>query len=270
MQTSLIRYKESKIHYAFSPIGENLVICFHGYGESCTSFAFLESYLPPAYKLICVDLPYHGGTEWNDGLDFQVKDLVNIIDQICKTEGIGEQKFSLIGYSLGGRIALQLLEAIPSQIEKLILLAPDGIKLNFWYWLATQTIIGNRLFKLTMSNPAWFVTFLHCGNRLKLVNPSIHKFVKYYIHDDEVRRELYHRWTGMRKFKPSRSKIRKHIKQYSIPVRLVYGRHDRIIVSTPAEDFIRGLDNAEIVTLDCGHQVLHSRNAKDIVNAVIN
>jgi pimeloyl-ACP methyl ester carboxylesterase len=270
MQTSVIQYKDSKIHYAFSPTGKNPVICFHGYGESCNSFAFLEGHLPPAYKLICIDLPYHGGTEWKNGLEFQVQDLVNIIDQICKTEEISGQKFSLIGYSLGGRIALQLLEVIPSQIKKLILLAPDGIKLNFWYWLATQTKIGNRLFKLTMSNPAWFVTFLNSGNRLKLVNPSIHKFVKYYIHDNEVRRELYQRWTSMRKFKPSVSNIRKNIKEYRIPVRLVYGKHDRIIISSPAEGFIRGLHDAEIVTLDCGHQVLHSRNAKDLVNAVIN
>src|SRR5256885_16718690 len=104
MQTSDILYKQSKIQYASSPTGKNPIICFHGYGESGKSFAFLQAYLPAAYKIICIDLPYHGGTQWNEGTNFRVEDLIDIIDQIFRIEKIATQQFSVIGYSLGGRI----------------------------------------------------------------------------------------------------------------------------------------------------------------------
>jgi hypothetical protein len=48
---------------------------------------------------------------------------------------------------------------MPEQIEKLVLLAPDGLKVNFWYWLATQTWLGKNSFCFTMKHPGWFFVF---------------------------------------------------------------------------------------------------------------
>ena len=97
------------------------------------------------------------------------------------------QNLTLLGFSLGGRIAFSLYQAQPETIEKIILLAPDGLKVNFWYWLSTQTLIGNNLFAFTMKYPGWFLGFLKMANKLKLVNASIFKFVNYYIGNKEVR-----------------------------------------------------------------------------------
>jgi len=137
-----------------------------------------------------MDLPFHGDTQWNDGLNFDTNDLLLIIEKILyennKQPGITIQ-FALMGYSLGARVALSIYEKIPSQVEKIILLAPDGLKVNFWYWLSTQTRIGNQLFAFTMKHPGWFFGFLKGLNKLKLVNASIFKFVNYYIGDETIR-----------------------------------------------------------------------------------
>src|SRR5438477_13115821 len=92
----------------------------------------------------------------------------------------GNDKITLMGFSLGGRMALALYEKMSPSVERLVLLAPDGLKVNFWYWLSTQTWIGNRLFLFTMNHPSWFFSFLKGLNKLKLVNVSIFKFVNYY------------------------------------------------------------------------------------------
>lgn len=164
---------------------------------------------------------------------------------------------------------LSLFELIPDKIEKIILLAPDGLKVNFWYWLSTQTWAGNRFFALTMKHPGWFFGFLKLLNKLKLVNASIFKFVNYYIGDKNIRLLLYRRWTTLRKIKPAINTIKPLIKKYNTPVRLVYGMHDRIILSSVGEKFRKGIEEqCRISLIHSGHQVLHEKHVKEILPAL--
>src|ERR1700741_969757 len=135
MQSSFFHYKNSKIHFGVAGSGKHPVFCLHGYGETTDSFKFLESGLPGSFQLIAIDLPFHGNTDWKEGLNFSIFDLVEIIDGILQQQKIEGQQFSLIGYSMGGRVALHLIQQIPERIKKVVLLAPDGMKVNFWYWL---------------------------------------------------------------------------------------------------------------------------------------
>ena len=171
-----------------------------------------------------------------------------------------DRSFSLIGFSLGGRVALSLYQAMPLQIEKLVLLAPDGLVLNPWYWLATQTWIGNKLFAFTMKHPNWFFGLLKGLNKLKLVNTSIFKFVNYYIGDTEVRRLLYARWTTLRKLKPQLPAIKSLVRTNKTTIRLLYGKHDRIILPVRGEKFRKGIEEyCTVKIIESGHQVLHER-----------
>jgi pimeloyl-ACP methyl ester carboxylesterase len=175
-----------------------------------------------------------------------------------------------MGFSLGGRVALSLYEMMPGQVEKIILLAPDGLKLNFWYWLSTQTWIGNKLFALTMKKPQWFFGLLKALNKLRLVNSSIFKFVNHYIGDPEVRKLLYDRWTTLRKLKPDLAHIKSSIRNNKTPVRLVYGKHDRIILPVRGEKFRAGIDEfCSLSVIHSGHQVLHEKHVKEILPALL-
>jgi len=269
MQPGNLSFDQSTIHYLRSGTGNKILICFHGYGESAAHFQFLNNRLQDEFTLFAIDLPFHGETKWAGG-SFDAKKLLAIVKAILKKENLELNSIHLIGFSLGGRLALSLFDEMPNEVARLVLLAPDGLKLNFWYWLSTQTFIGNRFFKLTMTSPGWFLGMLRIGNRLKLINQSIYKFVEYYIHDARVRKELYDRWTSMRRCKPSISRIRKQILDNKTTIRLLYGKHDRIILASPAMRFIEGLPDASITMLNCGHQVLHTKNADEIAAALIN
>ncbi len=254
------------------------MLCFHGYGEEAAAFEFLGKHAGNEFTFFSINLPFHGKTDWKDGINFLPKDQLQIIEKILEqnkppTSNFQPQtsnpKFSLLGFSLGGRIALNLYQTIPEKIEKLVLLAPDGLKVNFWYWLATQTWLGNKFFKLTMKKPGWFFGFLKLLNKLKLVNTSIFKFVNYYIGEAEVRRLLYSRWTTLRKIKPNISVIKKNIGKYKTPVRLVYGKHDRIILSSVGEKFRKGIEeHCSVSVIPAGHQVLHEKHVEEIIQAL--
>lgn len=266
MEDLLLSYKNSKVHCRVFGSGKKSALCFHGYGEYAESFSFLEKYAGDEYRFYAIDLPFHGSTEWNEGLNFNTIDLVKIIQE---TPGLINQQFTLIGFSLGGRVALSLYNTIPDQIEKLILMAPDGLKINFWYWLTTQTSVGNTLFAFTMKYPGWFFTFLKLINKIGLVNASIFKFVNYYIGNKEVRSQLYNRWTAFRKLKPPIKKIKLQIRKYKTNVQLVYGKFDRIILSSRGEKFRKGIEvNCSLKIISSGHQVLHENHIKEILPAL--
>jgi pimeloyl-ACP methyl ester carboxylesterase len=267
LQHCQLTYKSSSISYYRFGTGAKTAVCFHGYGEDGTSYTFLEKYAGNDFTFFSIELPYHGQTVWNEGLDFTHGDLQTICNAILEQElGTAPRRISLLGFSLGGRIALSLYQAQPSSIEKIVLLAPDGLKVNFWYWLATQSGPGNDFFAFTMKKPSWFFGFLKGMNKIGLVNASVFKFTNYYIGDEEVRQLLYNRWTSLRKLRPNLGRIKKLILHNNTRVSLVYGQHDRIILSSVGEKFRKGIEqHCTLSVIPSGHQVLHEKHVKDIL-----
>lgn len=267
MQSGFLEYHNSKIYYRCGGRGPQALICFHGYGTTAGSFDFLEKRLNASHKIIAIDLPFHANTEWNESrLDAAV--LSDVVKALLHHLNIEVKNLQLTGFSMGGRIALCVMEQMPGQISKLVLLAPDGLTVNFWYWLSTQTALGNRLFKFTMRKPGWFLGMLRVSNKLRIINQSIYKFVEYYIHDDVVRKDLYDRWTGLSKCTPSMKRVRSLVQKYQIAVRLLYGKYDRIISYKRGSRLFSNVPNCTVQVLDCGHQVLHEKNADAICNAL--
>jgi len=270
MPGHFISFRSSHIHYLSWGTGERILFAFHGYGESAESFAFLAEALGGDFTIIAMDMPFHGETDWKEGgLFFDPRDLPALLEEIAAELPGRQQRWWLMGYSMGGRIALQLLDLVASRIERLVLLAPDGLVVNPWYWLATRTVVGNRLFRWTMKRPGWLFFLLRTGNRLGLVNPSLFKFAAHYIDDDTVRQLLYTRWTVMRGFRPRLGRIAGFIRERRIPVLLLYGRFDRIILSKRGERFQRRIQPfGRLTVLPAGHAILHPKFMEVISNAL--
>ena len=273
MQGNFITYKSSSIYYRLYGNGGKLIFCFHGYGEDNKSFDCLAEKLGRDYTLVAMDMPFHGETEWYEGLTFQPQELITIIHQIRQTllpvnhpiSQSTDQPITLLGFSMGGRIALQLLQLIPESIERCVLAAPDGLHKNPWYTFSTQTWIGNKIFKRVMYKPDRIFWLLDKAGKLKLAHPSIIKVAHYYLDDAQERIKLYCRWTTLRKFKPSLPLIKKLIAQYSIPVRFLFGRYDGIIVSDKADIFKSDTANVQVHIIEAGHRLMQDKYSDEIV-----
>ncbi len=264
-----IKYKKSKIHVSIFGSGPNHVFCFHGFGQDGTSFKVFEKNFENNYTLLAIDFPFHGKTEWNEGLLMSPDDLLNILVLIIaeRVNAPGKKfTFSILAYSLGGRIALYLLQTIPDQIEKIVLIAPDGLQVNFWYWLGTQTWAGSKLFAYTMKNPQWFFALLNAGHKTGLVNKSIIKFVHVNIDDESTRLILYKRWTTLRRFTPNLKTVKNIISEKRIPVHLVFGSYDRIILSKRSSFLKKDNQLVSVTVLDAGHELLNEKFAKTIAS----
>jgi pimeloyl-ACP methyl ester carboxylesterase len=267
-----VTYQSSQLHYCIWGTGPRILFAFHGYGESGSSFAFIGEALDPAHTLIAIDLPFHGRTEWKEGLSFTPRQLYEVMQHIAARHSLvsptrpSAGPWGLIGYSMGGRVVLQLAENHADSIDKLVLLAPDGLRVNIWYWVATRTALGNLLFRWTMRRPGWLFLLLRISHTLQLVNPSIYKFAVHYINDRRVRHDLYIRWTAMRKFRPDPSKIAAIIRRRQLMVSLVYGRYDRIIHWERGDKFSNhGSGHTRLILLDTGHQLLRPQFLPDLL-----
>lgn len=263
-ETHFITYRQSRIHYHRFGSGPTYICCFHGYGEDGSRFGIFEKELGDGYTLIAIDLPFHGRTEWNEGLLLKATELLEIIDMIIPKGS----SIVLMGYSMGGRVCLQLLESFPNRFHQLVLMAPDGLHKNPWQRLATQTRIGNRIFAFSMKYPGWMFVLMRIFGSLGLFNKSIIRFVHHYLDHAHERKILYQRWTTMRFFRPSLPNLKKIIAKHKIPLQLIFGKYDRVIVSSHGYRFQQEIDTWVTVTeLSAGHHLLQEKHKKDLLIA---
>jgi pimeloyl-ACP methyl ester carboxylesterase len=264
MQSHYFHFKQSTIHYRYSGEGPELVICFHGFGTYAATFDWLASHVP-GHRFIAFDLPLHGDTKWNDGNTLSPEDLIDMIHH-CPHAQV--DRFSLMGYSMGGRISLHLLQLIPHRVTRLILLAPDGLHFSPYYWLATQTSGGNKLFRRFMHKPQGFIRMIRRMESWGMISKSIRKFVDLYLEDKHVRELVYEAWTLFRKFKPNLTIVIREINKRQIPTILLYGQYDTIIPLNPGKAFFQRVQAPKkMEILPIGHQVLHLKNAPVIAEA---
>ena len=98
---------------------EQVIVALHGFTGSASTWRNLANSLPNV-RIVAIDLMGHGKTMVPESasrfsMDEQVKDLEEIFTQLRL------EKFTLLGYSMGGRIALSYALAYPERIERLML-----------------------------------------------------------------------------------------------------------------------------------------------------
>ena len=121
-----------------------------------------------------------------------------------------------------------------------------------------------------MKRPGWFFGMINMAGKLRMLNKSIIKLVYYYLDDEEGRLLLYERWTTLRKFKPDLKAVKKNIDLFKIPVRLVLGNYDQIILEKRARFLQTNNDNIKVTVLDAGHKLLKEKYIEEIIQQFSN
>src|SRR3954470_2439847 len=173
MKSHYITFKNSAVHYRQFGNGNRLLFCFHGYGRESDTFYFLERRLGNEFTIIAIDVPFHGRTEWKDEVVLKPMYLQQFLLQIRKDLNKRDMKFSLLGFSMGGRIALYLTQLLPNDVERLILIAPDGLNFNFWRWMASDTWAGNKFLNYTIHNGGWVSWVLDKAEKMGVIHRNL-------------------------------------------------------------------------------------------------
>jgi pimeloyl-[acyl-carrier protein] methyl ester esterase len=95
------------------------LVLLHGWGLNLRVWDGLAAALQDRLRIVAIDLPGHGRSPWLPGCSSLEGQAAQIRETIC---AITESYF-LLGWSLGGQIALQLAATRPAGPERLVLIA---------------------------------------------------------------------------------------------------------------------------------------------------
>jgi len=259
---------KEKLSYTTFGDGPEVLFAFHGFDQNCMIYKELSRQISSNYTVFSFDLPFHGQSQWkNEELLLTEQFLSNAISEFLLERNI--QAFSMIGFSIGCKLCLSLLNSFPSKIKKIIWIAPDGIAPNIWYQLATRTIAGRKLFKTFNSHPIWFLRILKWVYRLNLVDQSLYKFAHAQLGEPEKRKKIYNTWIVLRKLTFSKKGLAEKLNNHSIPLYLFTGKYDKIIKKEQLMSFLSLLDKYEHIELPTGHTYLIQEVGKHLKESKI-
>ncbi|WP_405298013.1 alpha/beta fold hydrolase [Methanobrevibacter sp.] len=107
------------LHYTVEGSGETVVFV-HGLSDNLTYWEFLASNLRHDYQVVRTDLRGHGQTELGDdeiSIGTYVEDLHDLLIDL------NIDKINLIGFSMGGTVALEFTVRYPDFVSSLVLMA---------------------------------------------------------------------------------------------------------------------------------------------------
>lgn len=116
-------YQGKLVSYTVKGEGEALVF-LHGYLESKSVWRNFTRYFEPNYKVICIDLPGHGSSDVLKTVH-SMRDMAQLVKFVIDTCGVA--KASVIGHSMGGYVALALVDYYPEKVESLVMFSSSAL-----------------------------------------------------------------------------------------------------------------------------------------------
>lgn len=255
------------LHYDRLGQGPHILLAFHGAGQTGGDcFKPFAERLGDYYTLYAFDLLFHGqsqglsaGDEFSDD-DLLTKELWRkFIQDFIHAKNI--TRFDVAGFSLGGRYALATAEAFPGLIDRLVLMAPDGVVEHPLYALATRFAPTRWVFRQLVRNPEPLFMVTELARRLRIIPKNMVYFIRYMLDTPEERQRLYRTWVSLRELSFSIRPLYQILQAKGVEVWLFVGKYDTLF---PPER-LRALSNAlppeRFVILESGHNHLTEKAA---------
>lgn len=269
-ETRLFNWGGTRLAFDRMGEGPTTLILLHGYGEDKSSFHPLMQALSAQFTCLAPDLPFHGETVWNESDPCTPKRFSELIQAWLHAEQVSTQPLAILGYSMGGRIALSLLQEGQLSFTQAWLLASDGLYTHPLYWMATQTNWGNLWFKQVMRQPRLFLNGIRMLNQLGWLNSTRASLTHRYLENESARKALYKRWTGLRTFRMQPDRLRTQIEKQNLRIQLIYGKKDRLIVASPGQKWANQMPaHMQLHWMEGGHRLLHASHVAALRSIIL-
>jgi pimeloyl-ACP methyl ester carboxylesterase len=266
-ESEYVQLEGQRLHYLRMGQGSRLLLAFHGYSNQASLFSGFTPLLGHAFTIISIDLPHHGRSQWPDDLPLRPQNLQQLVTHFL--EMFGQEQLSLMGYSLGGRVCLSILGLMPRLVDRMLLIAPDGLAFNPLYFFVTRTWTGKRIFRHLLTRPEAYFPLIDRLRDRQWINTRRHRFVMNYVQSEYARSFLLRVWPGLRLLIPPARRIKAIIRKHHIPVYLFMGRHDHIIPLKQGVAFQKGLPSVHLHVLDKGHRLFDPEDIRQMAQRLL-
>jgi pimeloyl-ACP methyl ester carboxylesterase len=220
-----------------------VVIMLHGFGASLETWEPWARRLSAHYRVIRFDLPGFGLTGPDPTGNYSdaraVALLAGLMDQL------GVARASLIGNSLGGRIAWTFAAAHPQRVDRLVLVSPDGFASpGFDYGKAPTVPPTMTLLPYVMPRALLRMNLAVAYGRPKALTDAVLSRYRDLMLAPGVRRAILARTAQVKLVDPAPI-----LATIEAPTLLLWGEKDGMIPIGNAADYLRDLPHATLVRL---------------------
>jgi pimeloyl-ACP methyl ester carboxylesterase len=247
-----LNWNGSEIHYTDRGSGMP-VLMIHGMGGSCFDFALTDSLLNDSYRVIRVDLPGFGMSDFPSDSTGTAPDLSQEYIRFFKffLDTLHIDSLYVMGNSMGGMMSWYMAVQLPGKVKKLVLLNSAGYDME----QISNHVMGlmrNRLVQAVMRKgvPLFFTEM---GLSRAFYDKSV-------LTDEKFQRATDF-WNRKGSIDVTFKIAETHnfldtalIARVACPTLILWGRQDELIPVDHASRFHRNIRNSrEIIYDPCGH-----------------
>jgi pimeloyl-ACP methyl ester carboxylesterase len=240
-----------------------VMLLLHGFGASLQAWDGWAPALEKNLRVLRIDIPGFGLS--GPAVNQDYSDAADVARVIALLDQLGVQQVIMAGHSMGGRIAWNLAAAHPERVSQLVLLAPDGFpdpnaKSDKTY--EVPALLGLMQYSL----PQWALRMGGVAPAFADNSQLTPQMMQRY-HDmmlaPGVRTALLERMRQTRNSDPVA-----RLQSIQVPVLLLWGEKDAFIPASNAQDYLKSMPQAKLVTLPGVGHVLHEEAPQASVQVV--
>ncbi|MDE6861680.1 MAG: alpha/beta hydrolase [Alistipes sp.] len=120
MVEKFIMAGDTALHVCDTGRGERCVVLLHGYFESLVVWEEFVPLLSGRMRVVTLDLPGHGVSEVRG----EIHTMEYLADTVAAAmEHLGVERYSVVGHSMGGYVALSLADRYADRLDAVVLLS---------------------------------------------------------------------------------------------------------------------------------------------------
>lgn len=228
------------------PEGAPVLLLLHGFGSSLHTWEPWAQVLQTHWRVIRFDLPGAGLTGADPRGDYGDLRGVQVIAALM--DRLGVTRATLIGHSMGGRLAWRFAAEMPQRVDKLVLVAPDGFASpGFEYGRPPAVPAAARLMRYMLPRAVLKMSLAPAYADPAAMTPALVDRYHDLMLAPGVRTALLARMEQMALQEPT-----PFLQRITAPTLLIWGSADAMIPPANAEDYLRTLPaatRARLVTL---------------------
>ena len=245
------------MNYKLEGSGKTLVF-IHGLSDNLLYWEFLSSNLIHDYQVLRVDLRGHGESELGTDeitIDTYVDDLNNLLEELDISN------VSLVGFSLGGAVALDFAIKYPQKVDSMVLMstfykADDNLR-NTLHEFKTALNVGFGEFFDTI------LPMILCPDVIEANEKELESLKEMTSQNANV--EAYIKAVDV----CLNFNAEEYLSEISIPTLIVAGKYDEISTLEMQKDLNSKIENSKLIVLDnVKHNLLIGENNERILAAL--
>ncbi len=235
------------------------LLLLHGMGASLHTWEPWARALEDSFRVIRFDLPGHGLTPPDPTGDYSDARSHEILAALMDASGV--ERATLIGNSMGGRIAWSFAAEQPSRVNRLVLISPDGFASpGFEYNKPAEVPASLGLMRYVL--PKWMLrmTLAPAYADASVMTDSLATRYHDFLLAPGARDAMMDRMQQTVLTDPV-----PRLRRIQAPTLLLWGEADAMIPISNAQDYLDAMPNVRLVRLpDLGHLPFEEAPAKSL------